>query len=247
MPKTCSIRYLTLPPQRGKLRLILPFLLGQLCGFPVGAKVCADLYRKGILSEKEAKGLLFSAGGASPAFTVNLIGQGVFHSAFFGWALWAGQVCFGAASLAIFLWMRKEKKAPSPIAPPEKNTPFLSLFVRCTGDGLAAFFTIGSFVLFFSFVSQILLSLCSAASPGVKAGVSLFFELCGGAEKLKALPPQSAVFPAAAFLGFGGVSALLQAKNVLSSSKLSFTSYFAGRLAAALFLPLFALFFKNLL
>lgn len=54
------------------------FFLGGLCGFPVGAVVCAHCVSAGLVEEREANLLLPICNNASPAFLLGVIGNGIF-------------------------------------------------------------------------------------------------------------------------------------------------------------------------
>ena len=65
------------------------FLLGNICGFPIGAKCINDLYRDGMISGKDAQRLLIISNNPSVAFTVSAIGAGVFRDLRYGILLYA--------------------------------------------------------------------------------------------------------------------------------------------------------------
>ena len=51
------------------------FVLGLLCGYPMGAKLTADLYHAGKISRQESEYLLTFCNNPSPAFLVTYVGQ----------------------------------------------------------------------------------------------------------------------------------------------------------------------------
>lgn len=51
------------------------FLLGMLCGYPMGAKLASDLYEAGKIHRKEALYLTTFCNHASPAFVITYLGQ----------------------------------------------------------------------------------------------------------------------------------------------------------------------------
>ena len=53
------------------------FLVGALCGFPLGVKVAADLYRQGIISKNECERLIGFSNNTGPAFLISGIGIGL--------------------------------------------------------------------------------------------------------------------------------------------------------------------------
>lgn len=51
------------------------FILGILCGYPLGAKLASDLYASGKISKKEALYLTTFCNNPSPAFVINYLGK----------------------------------------------------------------------------------------------------------------------------------------------------------------------------
>ena len=51
------------------------FILGLLCGYPMGAKLAADLYYAGKISRQEAEYLLTFCNNPSPAFLITYVGN----------------------------------------------------------------------------------------------------------------------------------------------------------------------------
>lgn len=51
------------------------FVLGLLCGYPMGAKLTADLYHAGKINRQESEYLLTCCNNPSPAFLVTYVGQ----------------------------------------------------------------------------------------------------------------------------------------------------------------------------
>ncbi len=51
------------------------FVLGLLCGYPMGAKLTADLYHAGKISRQESEYLLTFCNNPSPAFLVTYVGH----------------------------------------------------------------------------------------------------------------------------------------------------------------------------
>lgn len=51
------------------------FLLGLLCGYPMGAKLASDMYESGKISRREAEYLTTYCNNASPAFIITYLGR----------------------------------------------------------------------------------------------------------------------------------------------------------------------------
>ncbi len=67
---------------------IYPFVLGMLCGFPLGVKCTAELYRDGKLTRDEAERLIGFCNNTGPAFLVSGIGLGLRKNALDGLILY---------------------------------------------------------------------------------------------------------------------------------------------------------------
>ena len=67
-------------------------ILGYMCGFPIGAKCSASLYRRGAISKKEYERLLCFCNVPGPAFLISTVGFSTFGNKSFGIALYCTTV-----------------------------------------------------------------------------------------------------------------------------------------------------------
>ena len=79
---------------------VYALLLGIFCGFPMGAKITAELLREGSVSFREAKLLLQVSNHVSPAF---LLGYAASLLSDPGWAFPAAVLYYSAAAASFFL------------------------------------------------------------------------------------------------------------------------------------------------
>ncbi len=56
---------------------VMPYVIGNICGFPLGGKLSTELYRQGILEKEEAEKLLALASNPSPSFIIGSVGVGL--------------------------------------------------------------------------------------------------------------------------------------------------------------------------
>ncbi|MDE6733246.1 MAG: hypothetical protein K2J77_10265 [Oscillospiraceae bacterium] len=83
------------------------FLLGNIGGYPVGARLLSELVREGRLKQKNAARALCFCFGSGPGFMLGIVGARIFGSAAAGLALFG--ICFGVSLLiAGFVRMRGE-------------------------------------------------------------------------------------------------------------------------------------------
>ena len=235
----------SLPKKSGKGAFLTPFILGLFCGFPVGAKAVCDLYQKGNLSRKDAEHLLVFCNNAGPAFLISFCGAGLFADEKKGAFLFLAQSLLSGLCLLFFFGKRLfEKMNGSPSS--EDTPPLAAVLPGALSSAAKAFLYIASCVIFFSFFTELALSLLPA-SPLSGAVFSLFCELSGGVARLSSLP-SSVAFPLCALgCGWGGVSVHLQSCGLMAEVSLSPKPYFFGKTFFALSLFLAALFFQKLL
>ena len=94
------------------------FLLGALCGFPIGARTAAELAEGGAISKEAAPDVAALSANSGPAFIVLAVGAGMLRDIRLGWALY-GIEMLSAVLLGVLL--RKKRfwdTAPENTAPP---------------------------------------------------------------------------------------------------------------------------------
>ena len=221
---------------------LFALFIGALCGFPLGARSAAELYKAGHLSKKQAERLAALANNTGPAFCVVGVGVSVFSSPRVGWLLYGIQLFSG---LGIgFLLARKEKKLPIEkkskevlaFAPPSLSESIYSASLTLL--------SVTGTILFFS-------ALCALPrlflTPTVFALFASFLEVGNATAAAGALPPAIGIPIAAFAISFSGFSVHLQAASVLKEQGLSSLPVFYQKLLggvlsfflALLFFPLF--------
>ncbi len=215
-------RLLSLPPGGATC-----FILGLLCGFPLGAKCVSDGYRSGLFSKQDAERLLMFCNNTGPAFLVGGIG-GLFGSPSIGWTLFAIQ-CFLVFFTAFLTGRRREYgTAQTYISKPVT-------FVSAVSSGVHATLTVLGFVLFFSSCIAIL-KVILPAFPLL--AVASLLEV-STASRLASTMPYGGIWCSFAVC-FSGISVHLQTAAVMDGTDLSLRPYivtkcilgFAGALLA---------------
>ena len=208
-------------------------LSGLVCGFPMGAKTCADFLSRGQISLREGKFLMAVCNHASPMFLLGYV-YPLFHGNLLLWKLLAA--VYGPALLLAFparLLYRngaptgrtsKIKEKPEPQEIPELNSPspnqsnpgelsadeaiLSSVEVLCR---------IGGLLILFSIAVEFL-----RGARQLPAGLRLFLmgamEMTTGIRELAAaLPYPYSAAAACASLTFGGLSGIFQTKAALGA------------------------------
>ncbi len=188
------------------------FLLGLLCGFPLGARCVADGYRNGLFTKKEAERMLLFCNNTGPAFLVGGIGS-MRGCASDGWHLFAIQF------ILVILTALITKKHVTEKERRVVNTPRMT-FAQAVSSGVTATLTVLGFVLFFSACIAILDTFFPKTALVL---ISSFLEVSTAA-KLAANIPCGIVITAFAVC-FSGISVHLQTAALLGDTDLSLRPY----------------------
>ena len=211
------------------------FLLGNLCGFPMGAREAGEAYSEGLISREEAERLLPICTNPSPAFTVGVVG-GMLGDFRVGVRLFFCVLSSAVICGAVFRKRGQSLSVPSVIVRQKYN---LVQSVRGAGGAcitLVSFISGFSVVLGFlkKYVGFLPLRYALFALLEVAGGVNFFINEAQ-------LSPAASGALTALSLGFGGLSVMLQSAAFASDYGLRLRGYLPvkllqGALSAALFL-----------
>lgn len=208
-------------------------VLGLVGGYPIGAQTAAELYRRRLLTEDEAKRLLTFCNNSNPVFLISVLGAGVFDSVRAGVWLWLIHLL---SALLVGLLFRGGGKAPSRVraAPVPAAVSFPATFVAAVKSAAGAMVSICGFVTFFYVLAKPLSALGGYWSPALVGLLELF-------SLTPLLPPDRLGFILAAGIsGWGGLSVLAQTAAVLDGTDLPLTPCLLGKALQGLFSALLA-------
>lgn len=230
----------------------VPFLLGLMGGYPVGAAAVAELVRSGGITPREGERLLPFVNNTGPAFIVGAAGAGVFHSALAGLLLYLGHAVAAVAVGVLFSRRGGGSAAASRAEAASRRGLFSSLpsAVKSAASGAV---NICAFVVFFSVIRGMLeksgaFSLLTGLVSGVsgaseqfsRALISGVLELGGGIAAMDGLEATPLNFALASFiLGFGSLSVHCQTLSVIEGTDMKCARHFAGRILCGAFSALF--------
>ena len=231
-----------------------PFFLGILSGYPMGAKITAELYEKNLLSLEEAQHILVFSNNPGPLFLIGTIGAGFFGMPFFGYTLLLCSFLGAVATGILWRFHRKEKPSHYRIYPSSSMevspTEALSASVA---DAVHTILLIGGYLIFFAALSEAfeesgallflsdILSFLPLSAETLHGFCSGILEMTNGTYLLSRSSDEIRLrLTLASFLAsFGGLSILGQTFGVLSAVPISKKDYLKGKLLNALFSSLF--------
>jgi hypothetical protein len=88
------------------------FVLGALCGFPIGAVSAVKLYECGSITKAQCERLIAVSNNTGPAFVIGVVGAAFWNSRAFGVMLYAAQIISAviAASIVFFVSGKDDKQ-----------------------------------------------------------------------------------------------------------------------------------------
>ena len=136
--------------------LFYPLIAGYLFGFPLGSKLCADLYDLGKISKNEAVRVSCISNNFGPAFVVNYVLAALPEGVMPDWMFLA--ICYGTPLLLgwFMLWRAPEN-------PPEKNSEKMpasrsEITLKIIDDGIMNGFTtmikLAGYIMLFSIAAD---------------------------------------------------------------------------------------------
>ena len=222
---------------------IAPFLIGLICGFPLGVKCAVDLYRSGAIRKKEAERLIGFCNNTGPAFLIAGIGIGLRGSASDGFLLFSAVFL---SALAVGRIGREKQDYFSDNVFIQRQKYSFVRSVRSAGENLIGVF---SFVTVFSVIADLLGDLLGTRFSFLLIPLLPLLEVGNAAKFLaqsEALPPLLSLSLTGFAVGFSGLSVHAQAMFFLAGTDLSTRGYYKrkflqGAFAAGISFALFSL------
>ena len=218
-------------------------LAGLTSGYPMGAKIVADLKKKEQLNTEQAQHLLAFCNNAGPLFVVGVVGVGMFENAGVGYVLWVSHIL---AALLVGLILRPTGKAPLPVGSTQLPTDQSDAAIFLTADknhdiphkeplgkilgeavknAMESMTLIGGLIIFFSVVAAVVGTLGIMDIPLLGGIITGFLEVTGGVRRL-VLSQSGMTLPAVAFiLAFGGFAVHAQSFHFLAGSGVKAVPY----------------------
>lgn len=186
------------------------FLLGAICGFPIGARSAVRLYDEGKIDKDELTALMDFSNNPSSAFVISAVGVSLFGNRRLGLLLYVITL-LSAVSVGVMRNICTKRKGKGEYAPSCARVSSLKIsdFTDSVTSSAIGVINVCAFVVFFSVVVGTLgIVLDSFGAPrNIRALIFSLLEMTGGASAASALSPTILGALLAAFcLGWSGLS-----------------------------------------
>ncbi len=210
-----TVLLLSEPMYAGRGRWLV-FLLGAVCGFPVGAVAADTCVRCGVLSRQDACRILPYCNNASPAFILGAIGNGMYGDTRVGICILVAQL---TAALVLFLPLRLEKNDGTLCA---EHVSAREVFLAGVEKASASLLRITVLICFFS----ALLSVVRRLAPmGLYVLLATLLEIGSGTAAAGTVGGATGVALCGFACGWSGVCVCLQVLSVSKSIKVKEKEY----------------------
>ena len=232
-------------------------LMGIISGYPVGAKIVANLKENKLCNKVEAERLIAFTNNSGPLFIVGTVGIGLFYNSSIGLILFFTHLLSCLTVGFLFRWWGKSKEKyfrDATYSIENSSLAFCNLgevLSKSIISSINTILMIGGFVVLFSIIISMLntshiLHILSSHVLSVlhipeELSLSLltgFIEVTNGLSFICELSSLSISFKlviCSFVLGFGGFSVLLQVLSITSKANISIKPYFIGKLLQAFF------------
>lgn len=209
-------------------------LLSLIGGYPVGAKMVANLLDRGEIDEATARRMLCFCVNASPSFLISAVGVGMLMVRRAGVVLLTGQVL---ATLIIGAVVSLGHPVPTGNRRPSAGGA--GTFVPAVVDASSAMLTMCAFAILFSGILSLLRGI---GLPDAVAGIlhlnpemvnafsTGLFEVTGGSIAAAALGGEAAIVALSFCCSWGGLSVIFQVISCFRGKKPQFWPYVSSRI-----------------
>lgn len=224
-------------------------LCGLLCGYPLGAKMCADFKRRNVIAPDEAEYLLAICNHPSPMFLLGYVRAQLPFPVSPGILLTCLYLPILPLSLAAgYRYRSRDLSASSPRTDfrSESTTkkPSLEEAITTTCETMVI---IGGYIMIFSILAAWIQEL-SVVPAALRAVLTGMMEITTGVNLLCTVLPASRTFlPVICTVAFGGFCGIFQTRSVIRNTGLSLGRYVGWKAAHACLSGLTAVLLGHLL
>lgn len=227
-----------------------PIVASILCGYPLGAKYCVDLYSMGYLDKDEYERLLNIASNVGPLFLIGSVGGTLLNNISLGYILLLGSYL----SIIFIGFITKKKrnhiKSSSPEYSKYETINFGTSIKNAIQNGINTTLSIGGFIIIFSVIISLIKNntyfYCSFEKLEtifklpIGTLYSLFLgsiEMTNGCSIVSILSlPLAIKLSIISFLcSFSGLAVIAQVSSFVSETKINYNKYVFFKLIQGIF------------
>ena len=210
------------------------FILGALCGFPIGTLTLVKMLDRGEISKRELERMMTFCNIPGAAFVISTVGASLLGSLKLGILIFFSIV---VSSLIIGIFCRfiyRKDDYRNRTSPPINIKITVNDFTDSVRSSATSILNVCAFILFFSTVVGCIGSIIKGVgiSETALAFICGIFEISGGVSAAAALSIREQAAPLCAFIaGWSGISVHFQLMSLASGRNISFKPYIIAKTA----------------
>lgn len=210
----------------------LVFLTSVISGYPVGAKMTADLYNQGVITRMDAFKMSSFCSTSGPMFIIGAVGIGMLGNAKYGYIIF---ICHAVGALINGLLYRnlqiKELDNRTNPLSQQKKIDISNLVL----DSALSIISVGTIIAIFFVIITSLAPIFNIFPPQLSSIFEGMIEITKGCLDIATSYNNKWSILASTFvISFGGLSTMMQSMSMLSSIKIPFYLIFLQKLTHAI-------------
>lgn len=212
-----------------------PFIMGIISGYPTGAKIVSDFRKNNICTKVECERLLAYTNNSGPLFIIGTVGSSLFLSTEIGILLLITHI-FGTLTVGIIFRFYKNNYYRNENIVDELDIDnFSSILTESIFNSFKTTGMIFGFIIMFSIINNILLTsgILKLFPSAIIGSILSTCEITNGINYISMIKSSNLTIQlilTSFFLGFGGISVLMQVYSIISKTDLSINPYILGKL-----------------
>ena len=209
------------------------FFTSIISGYPVGAKMTADLYNHGVISRQDAFKISSFCSTSGPMFIIGAVGIGMLKNKIYGYIIF---LCHAVGALINGLLYRNlkvkqlDEKRTSNLTP-NKNIDISSIVL----DSALSIISVGAIIAIFFVIITSFSNFLNIFPPQISSILNGMIEITKGCLDIATSYGNKWSILASTFvISFGGISTMMQSMSMLSPIKIPFKLLFLQKFTHAL-------------
>lgn len=210
------------------------FFTSIISGYPVGAKMTADLYENGKITRSEAYRMISFCSTSGPMFIIGALGANMLKNSALGYMIFVSHV-IGAILNGILYRKITTNEETKKVQENEKKSDLSTIII----DSALSIISVGVIICIFFVIISALSPIFNLFPPYLSAFFEGLVEITKGCIDLSVLPCQELSAILCTFIiSFGGISTIIQSQTMLSRLKMPIKLFILQKLTHAIFATL---------
>lgn len=194
------------------------FLMSIISGYPVGAKMTADLYQSGHITKSQAFRMSAFCSTSGPMFIIGAVGAGMLKSSLFGYIIFISHIV-GALINGLLYKNIKAKDEDVRIYSHSQNNAFN--IGEIVDDSAKSIIAVGTIIAIFFVIIRSLSPFFNLFPTSIVGTLEGLVEITKGCIDIAStLPIKFATLACTFVISFGGLSGILQSLTMLNKLKM---------------------------